>query len=189
MRVAMQTVDDPTVSATPDLRFRIANELEHRLVRLQRSPLVTWRSPAYLGCLSADEINASTVDVVNIHWTPAGAPATPGPIARRLSGASISTGSRGNARPSGGHSPAYRRREQLDAAGRRGQRAHARLADSSDPPCHRLRRVRDDGHGRCTQGAGPAAMGSAHSLPPLGRHQRRSQGLGPPRRGAAGSQA
>ena len=68
LRVAMKTVDDSSVHSSPDLRFRIANELEHRLCGLQRSPLITWRSPAYLGCLSAHEINASNADIVNIHW-------------------------------------------------------------------------------------------------------------------------
>ena len=68
LRVAMKTVDDSRVHSSPDLRFRIANELEHRLCGLQRSPLITWRSPAYLGCLSANEINTSNADIVNIHW-------------------------------------------------------------------------------------------------------------------------
>ncbi len=64
----MKTLDDQSVVASPDLRFRIANELEHRLWALQKSPLVTWRSAAYFSSLSARQINASNADVVNIHW-------------------------------------------------------------------------------------------------------------------------
>jgi len=35
---------------------------------LQRSPIATWRSPARFGSVSADQINSSSADVVNLHW-------------------------------------------------------------------------------------------------------------------------
>ena len=68
MRVAMKSVEDATVIADPDLRFRINNELEHRIWRLERPAVDTWRSPAYLGSMSARKINRHQADVVNIHW-------------------------------------------------------------------------------------------------------------------------
>ena len=46
----------------------MASLLDRQLWRLQRSPTVTWRSPARFGTLSAREINASDADVVNLHW-------------------------------------------------------------------------------------------------------------------------
>jgi glycosyltransferase involved in cell wall biosynthesis len=49
-------------------RFRLASELDRQLWRLQRSPVATWRSPARFGSLSAREINASDIDVVDLHW-------------------------------------------------------------------------------------------------------------------------
>ncbi len=49
-------------------RFRITSELDRRMWSLQRSPRVTWRSPARFGCLTAQQINASAADVVNLHW-------------------------------------------------------------------------------------------------------------------------
>ena len=49
-------------------RFRVARELDRQLWRLQRSPVVTWRSPARFGSLSADTINSSDADIVNLHW-------------------------------------------------------------------------------------------------------------------------
>ena len=49
-------------------RFTIARQLDRNLWRLQRSPVKTWRSPARFGSLSADVINQSDVDIVNLHW-------------------------------------------------------------------------------------------------------------------------
>jgi glycosyltransferase involved in cell wall biosynthesis len=68
MRVASRTVDDATVTSGSDLKFRVANRLEHELWRLQRTPVKTWRSPARFGSLSATDINRSGADVVNLHW-------------------------------------------------------------------------------------------------------------------------
>ena len=62
----------PKVTEGSDLRFRVANRLDRQLWRLQHSPNDTWRSPARFGSLSADEINRSNADVVNLHWVTAG---------------------------------------------------------------------------------------------------------------------
>jgi glycosyltransferase involved in cell wall biosynthesis len=76
MRVARQdkwaTNTAPKVTEGSDLRFRAANRLDRQLWRLQHSPNDTWRSPARFGSLSADEINRSNADVVNLHWVTAG---------------------------------------------------------------------------------------------------------------------
>lgn len=50
------------------LRFKVAGELDRRSWRMQRSPVVTWRSPARFGSLSAETINASDADIINLHW-------------------------------------------------------------------------------------------------------------------------
>jgi len=42
--------------------------MDRSLWYLQRSPIQTWRSPAYFGSLSADEINSFPSDIVNLHW-------------------------------------------------------------------------------------------------------------------------
>ena len=71
MRVARKATDDPTVhglTGTGDLRFRLAQRTDRQIWRLQRSPTRSWRSPARVGSLSADEINSSSADVVNLHW-------------------------------------------------------------------------------------------------------------------------
>ena len=65
--MAEQGVDSRIVTASGP-RFTGASELDRRLWRLQRSPLVTWRSPARFASLSARRINASGADVVNLHW-------------------------------------------------------------------------------------------------------------------------
>ena len=76
MRVARQdksaTNTAPKVTEGSDLRFRVANRLDRQLWRLQHSPNDTWRSPARFGSLSADEINQTNADVVNLHWVTAG---------------------------------------------------------------------------------------------------------------------
>ena len=49
-------------------RFKVARAADRALWRLQRSRTKTWRSPARFGSLSAAEINASSAEVVNLHW-------------------------------------------------------------------------------------------------------------------------
>ena len=49
-------------------RFKVARAADRALWRLQSSPTQTWRSPARFGSLSAEEINSSDADVVNLHW-------------------------------------------------------------------------------------------------------------------------
>jgi len=49
-------------------RFRVARQLERRIPELQHSPWRTWRSIGRFASLKASEINASEVDVVNLHW-------------------------------------------------------------------------------------------------------------------------
>ena len=66
--VGRKGTDDPTVKAGGKTRFLVAGELDRRLWRLQRSSVVTWRSPARFGSISADQINRSGADVVNLHW-------------------------------------------------------------------------------------------------------------------------
>jgi len=48
--------------------FRLARAFDRELWRLQRSPNVTWRSPARFGSLHARDINSLDIDVVNLHW-------------------------------------------------------------------------------------------------------------------------
>jgi glycosyltransferase involved in cell wall biosynthesis len=60
-------VDSRLVSAH-GTRFKAARAADRALWRLQRSETKTWRSPARFGSLSASEINASSADVVNLHW-------------------------------------------------------------------------------------------------------------------------
>ncbi|MDO8307756.1 MAG: glycosyltransferase [Actinomycetota bacterium] len=59
---------DPTVHQVSQPRFRAASELDRVTWRLQRSANDAWRSPARFGALSADWINASGADIVNLHW-------------------------------------------------------------------------------------------------------------------------
>lgn len=49
-------------------RFKMARAADRQLWRLQHSPVATWRSPARFGALSAQEINSSSAEVVNLHW-------------------------------------------------------------------------------------------------------------------------
>lgn len=60
-------VDSHLVSANGP-RFKAARAADRALWRLQRSPKETWRSPARFGSLSASQINASSADVINLHW-------------------------------------------------------------------------------------------------------------------------
>lgn len=59
---------DSRLQTAAGTRFTVASTLDRQLWRLQRSPNTTWRSPARFGSLSADEINRSSADVVNLHW-------------------------------------------------------------------------------------------------------------------------
>ncbi len=71
MRVAVKTVDDPTVQGPPPSRFgkfARAQFADRQLWRLQKSPRKTWRSPARFSTITADEINRSPYDVINLHW-------------------------------------------------------------------------------------------------------------------------
>lgn len=68
MLVAKKETSDPTVTQGNANRFRITSELDRRLWKLQRSPVTTWRSPARFASLSADQINRTSADVVNLHW-------------------------------------------------------------------------------------------------------------------------
>lgn len=68
MVVGRKDTDDPTVTAVGSTRFRITSELDRRISRLERSPVRTWRSAARLATLTADTINRTSFDVVNLHW-------------------------------------------------------------------------------------------------------------------------
>lgn len=71
MRVAVKTVDDPTVQGPPPSRFgkfARAQLADRQLWKLQKSPHKTWRSPARFSTITADEINRSPYDVINLHW-------------------------------------------------------------------------------------------------------------------------
>lgn len=49
-------------------KFHAARAADRTLWHVQRSPTKTWRSPARFGSLAAREINASSADIVNLHW-------------------------------------------------------------------------------------------------------------------------
>jgi len=49
-------------------KFRVAQQLDRSIWHLQQSPVATWRSPARFGSASAEDINNSSADVVNLHW-------------------------------------------------------------------------------------------------------------------------
>lgn len=71
MRVAVKTLDDPTVQGPPPSRFgRFARAqfADRQLWRLQKSTRKTWRSPARFTTITAAEINNSPYDVINLHW-------------------------------------------------------------------------------------------------------------------------
>lgn len=68
MLVARKGTDDPTVTHGNANRFRVTSELDRRLWKLQRSPVTTWRSPAKFASLTAEQINRTSADVVNLHW-------------------------------------------------------------------------------------------------------------------------
>ncbi|MDE0973843.1 MAG: glycosyltransferase [Candidatus Nanopelagicales bacterium] len=56
------------IAKADDLRFKLAKEADRRLWRLQKSNVLTWRSPARFGSISAKEINNSGADIVHMHW-------------------------------------------------------------------------------------------------------------------------
>jgi glycosyltransferase involved in cell wall biosynthesis len=71
MRVAVKTLDDPTVQGPPQTRFgkfTRAQFADRQLWNVQKSPRRPWRSPARFSTVSADDINASDFDVINLHW-------------------------------------------------------------------------------------------------------------------------
>lgn len=70
--VARKSGNDPSVTSGSDFKFRVANRLDRQLWRLQRGPDIGWRSPARFGSTSADLINRSNFDVVNLHWVTGG---------------------------------------------------------------------------------------------------------------------
>ena len=60
-------VDSRIVTARGN-RFKLARSADRALWKLQRSPVETWRSPAWFGSLTADRLNSSSADIVNLHW-------------------------------------------------------------------------------------------------------------------------
>jgi glycosyltransferase involved in cell wall biosynthesis len=59
---------DSAFLAGSGARFIASRALDRSLWRLQKSPALTWRSPARFGSLTAKQINQSSADVVNLHW-------------------------------------------------------------------------------------------------------------------------
>ena len=68
MWVGRKGSDDPTVQSVAREKLRVTSILDRQLWKLQRSNAETWRSPARFSALSAEEINRSDVDIVNLHW-------------------------------------------------------------------------------------------------------------------------
>ncbi len=68
MRVAQSAHSDPTITSNREYPFKLAKELDRRLWSLQDSQTDTWRSPARFGSITAREINASSADIVHLHW-------------------------------------------------------------------------------------------------------------------------
>lgn len=68
MHVARKATNDPTVTEGDRRPFLLASEADRALWKLQRSPNTTWRSPARFGSLTADQINRSSADIINLHW-------------------------------------------------------------------------------------------------------------------------
>lgn len=62
-----QGIDSRLVTAN-GARFTAARTLDRQLWRLQRSHIPTWRSPARFASITAEQINRSKADVVNLHW-------------------------------------------------------------------------------------------------------------------------
>ena len=68
MWVGRKGSDDPTVQQVSGGRIQVTSALDRQLWKLQRSTLKTWRSPARFSALSAEQINRSGSDIVNLHW-------------------------------------------------------------------------------------------------------------------------
>ena len=68
MRVGATAHSDPTILANKKYPFMVAKEADRRLWSLQKSPTPTWRSPARFGSITAAEINASSADIIHLHW-------------------------------------------------------------------------------------------------------------------------
>jgi glycosyltransferase involved in cell wall biosynthesis len=49
-------------------KFSRAQFTDRQLWKLQKSPRKTWRSPARFSTITADEINRSPYDLINLHW-------------------------------------------------------------------------------------------------------------------------
>ncbi len=60
-------VDSRLVTAQ-GTRFTLARSADRQLRRLQRSPVVIWRSPARFGSINASSIDALGADIINLHW-------------------------------------------------------------------------------------------------------------------------
>ncbi|CAB4904331.1 MAG: glycosyltransferase [Actinobacteria bacterium] len=71
MLVAQKSSSDPRVTELQGrhkFTWKAAQFADRKMWDLQKSQNKTWRSPARFGALSADVINASDADVVNLHW-------------------------------------------------------------------------------------------------------------------------
>lgn len=68
MRVAEKTLADQSITGGSKYPFMLAKEADRRLWKLQKSEVITWRSPARFGSLTASDINKSGADVVHLHW-------------------------------------------------------------------------------------------------------------------------
>lgn len=67
-RAMQQQGIDSRIITAHGPRFGAARTLDRQLWRLQSSPTKTWHSPARFASLTAEEINRSSADVVNLHW-------------------------------------------------------------------------------------------------------------------------
>lgn len=71
MLVAHKSTDDRYVHAIEGRRaqqWRLSQFMDRRLWDLQKSANASWRSPAVFGAISAEVINSSGADIVNLHW-------------------------------------------------------------------------------------------------------------------------
>lgn len=66
--VGRRDTDDPRTVAPGPRAFALAGMADRQLWRLERSPRVTWRSPALLGALRASTVLGLRPDIVNLHW-------------------------------------------------------------------------------------------------------------------------
>lgn len=68
MLVAQKSSKDPRVRAVGGTRWKATQFADRKLWDFQKSKNSSWRSPAYFGALSADVLNSSDADVINLHW-------------------------------------------------------------------------------------------------------------------------